>query len=97
MKPRPEQCADLLQATIIMSVVLGLYAIVVPRLPGGIGFCRKSRVVVYFKSPSPLGCPGFINGMDEMELPPGASADKAVNICSEIMKAKHDYMRAKLA
>jgi hypothetical protein len=35
--------------------------------------------------------------MDEMELPPGASADKAVNICGEIMKAKQDFIRAKMA
>ena len=42
-------------------------------------------------------CLSVYAAMDEMELPPGASADKAMNICGEIMKAKHDYVRAKVA
>ena len=48
---------------------------------------------------SHLSLPSSSNyaAMDEMELPPGASADKAVNICGEIMKAKQDFMRAKVA
>ena len=42
-------------------------------------------------------CLSVYAAMDEMELPPGASADKAMNICAEIMKAKQDYIRAKVA
>jgi hypothetical protein len=79
----------------IFAGILALYTIVVPRLPGGVGCCRKSRIVVYFKSPSPTGCPGFLTDFDEMELPPGSGANKAVEICSEIMRAKADYIREK--
>ena len=102
---KPEWCTaedigrdpDLAITFYVFAGILVLYSILVPRLPGGIGCCRKSRIVVYFKSPSPLGCPGFINDYDEMELPPGSSANKAVEICSEIMRAKADYIREKTA
>ena len=55
--------------------------------------------LLFCLSLSHLSSPSSSNyaAMDEMELPPGASADKAVNICGEIMKAKQDFIRAKMA
>lgn len=87
---------DMATTFYVFAGILALYSILVPRLPGGIGCCRKSRIVVYFKSPTPQCC-CFMTDVDEMELPPGSGNNKAVEICSEIMRAKADYIREKTA
>lgn len=83
MTSTPEQCGNLFQAMIIVGAILVIYGVIVPRLPGGIGFCRKSRVVVYFKSPSPLGCPGFINGK---------CACVYASLCSYLLRSYHAFV-----
>ena len=89
-----------------MGAIWFIYLMVVNRCPGGIGCCRKSRIKVYFKSPAPIGFPSLLTGFDEMELPGGVSltngvemtgAQGAVNICSEVMKAKADFISKKMA
>lgn len=99
-------CSGLDQATYIMGAIWFIYFMLLNRCPGGIGCCRKSRIKVYFKSPSPLGFPSLLTDFDEMELPGGVSlvdgvemtgAQGAANICSEIMRAKADYISKKKA
>ena len=83
------------QVLYTVGVIWVIYANLLNRLPGGIGCCRKSQIKVYFKSPSPMGCPALLTDFDAMELPPGVGAQTAVNICSEIMKAKAEFISKK--
>jgi hypothetical protein len=96
---KPEDCASLNQALYIMGAIWFIYFLLLNRCPGGVGCCRKSQIIVYFKSPSPIGflsCCSLLTDFDTMQLPV-MGAQGAVGICSEIMRAKADFISKKMA
>jgi len=56
-------------------------------MAGGIGYCRRSYVTIYFAGPNYVPCL-FMGKSDELELPKGCSQDKADTIAKSIMAAK---------
>eukprot|EP00946_MAST-07B_sp_MAST-7B-sp1_P003229 g3229.t1 len=58
--------------------------------PGGIGCCRKTRIIVTFKSPSKAGYPGFLHRQDGILLPSGTTSEEADDLCSDIMRHVKD-------
>ena len=71
----------------ILYVSSGIFFLLASKMTGGIGYCRKAYVTVYFKSPAyqPFF---FLGATTDIEMPKGAAQGTADGIAQSIIAAK---------
>jgi len=78
---------DFEQVMIILYISAGLFFLMASKMTGGVGYCRKAFVSVYFKTPMWRPC-FFLGYRTDIELPPGAAQGTADGIAKAIIAAK---------
>lgn len=78
----------------IFWALCGVFFALAANMPGGIGYCRRAFVTIYFNGP--LYMPFFfMNRFDVIELPRGVAQGRADTIAKSIMAAKDRKAREK--
>jgi hypothetical protein len=90
----PHICYDKTKAGEEWEIMMAILAVVgllffrfAAGMAGGIGYCRRSYVTIYFAGPNYIPCM-FMGKSEELELPKGSAQDKADTIAKSIMGAK---------
>lgn len=78
---------DFEQVVMILYISAALFFLMASRMTGGVGYCRKAFVSVYFKSPMFRPC-FFLGYRTDIELPRGAAQGTADGIAKAIIAAK---------
>ena len=78
---------DFQQVIMILLASVALFFFCAARMTGGVGYCRKSFVQIYFKSPIWVPC-FFIGARTNIELPRGSAQGAADEIAKAIISAK---------
>ena len=78
----------------ILYFTVFAFFVIASGMAGGIGYCRRAFVVIYFKGPRYLPFL-FTSKYEVLELPIGGASGVAENIARSVMTAKEKRMKEK--
>lgn len=90
----PKKKEDFNTMMIIFYVLAVIFFSLAANMPGGVGYCRRAFVTIFFKGP--LYVPFFfLNQFEVIELPKGVAQGRADTIAKSVMAAKDRKAKSK--